>query len=443
MLTLAYIIALFALPFFAAPDRADARPHWSKRRPREAGYWMGIGIARHAEGEDALPRARTEALRDIAAQIETHLTAKTHLVQREGADGLAQEYRVEIRAEARGQLEQVEIVDTWDDDEHVWVYARMSIAEYDRRRRERAENALALSAEYAQRADECADHDPAAALALLIRALETARPAQKLDPTLAARAGEVGQRIQQLLMSIELGIAAPSGPLKSGVPLNTPLQITARTRVERRPVAGLPLSCRFARGRGALDTLIWTGADGAATAVLRRIDDDAATQTVVVRVDPSAFAADLHPHFNAPFAVLDLQVARRRIHLACEGRPALADPFADALAALLSQQGLELAADAQEADLALALNIRVDEQRSFQGLHFAYLDLDLDLRDRHSGAGLQRAVRRIKGAGASPPQAEAQARQRAGQRIDEILTDALAALYGSSYEPPTKERNPK
>ena len=435
MLMLLYAIALCApcLRF----DSVDARPLWTEQRPRQAGYWTGLGLARMtADLTETRARARTEALRDIAAQIEIGLTAETRVTQREDPDGVTGAYRSEIRTEVSGQLERVEIVDTWEDGEYFWVYARLSIAQYHQRRQQRIETARTLGAQYYQRATERENQDPAGALALYLRALESVQQQQKLHPALAAQASEIAQRIQQLLLSIELEIVPPTAQIKSGATVNIPLQIKAQ--IKGRPVSGLPLSCRFNRGSGDLDARVWTGADGRASAVLHRVDSVEPTPTIAVHIDlPTALPS------AAPFAAIELAVARPLVHFAYAGEAALGTLLESRFCTLLSRRGFDLATGPKEADLLLELQARVNERRSFQSLRFAFLDLELALRDPRSGAAVQRSLNRIKGVGTSYEQAEASACERAGAAIAEaLLPQALIALYGSNLASLTEGQEP-
>lgn len=444
MLTLIFMIALFALPFIPPFDRADARPLWSKRRPREEGYWTGLGVARlSTDPAETRARARAEALRDIAAQIETRLAAEIYLAQREDINGLTAAYHSDIRSKIKAQLEQVEIVDTWDDGEYFWVYARMSIAAYQKRWQDRTATLRKLSAEHSRRATEMEDGDPAGALALHIRALELAQQLHRLDP--AAQTSEITLRIQHLLMSIQLETTPQLTPIKSDTPVDIALQISAWTKGQRRPISGLPLSCRFARGNGEIDTRVWTGENGRASTLLHQIHSEEPAQTVVVRVDLSAFGPMVpHQRFNAPFAVFNLTISKRQVHLTYEGQPALIAQLDSRMRALLSRQGLDLVPNPEDADLLIKLKARVDEERLYHNLHFTFLDLELALRDRHSDSGIQRALNRVKGAGASYAQAQSKACDQAGAKIEgAVLPEALAALHGTLFTAPTPERNTK
>jgi len=430
VIMLIYMVLLFTLPFVPSFDRAEAQPSWSSRRPREKGYWTGIGIAR-IDGELAAAResARAAALRDIAAQIATNLHGATRFLQTENTDDVNQLYRSEIRTEVEAQLERVELVDTWNDGENFWVYARLSIAEYQQRRRARIEDVRQRSEELCREAIAQEEGDVAAALSLYIRALGEVQRERVRFAELDALQSEIAARVQRLLADIELSVVPVESIVKRGIALDVALVVNARHK--EMAIEDLPLDFRFILGDGQLDNRVWTGAGGRAVARLRRVDGPQHIQRVVVRIDLSAFAFDKRPQpFNASFAVFEFTVEKRRVYLALSGDEVLAAKLELALPDVLSRQGLEPVARGDAADLQLRIKVIRRLEQVSNELHFALLDVALELSSTDpAGAQIHRRIRAIKGAGSSRAQAENRACEKVSQNIEQTaLPEALAAL---------------
>jgi hypothetical protein len=415
---------------------SQAPPGWVVRRPAAPGYLVGIGVTR-TEGD--LPAARKaaaqQALGDIALQLEARVSSQARLEVEEGGEGMNQEYRSEIRTQTAGELEGVEIAGTYEDGEHCWVYARLSVEEFHRRRQERAaqarQEALALFARAQGQA-------PAAALALYLQALAPLQRAAG-DPLHAEYQGlsldlatEIPLRLQQLLSTLRLEAAPGQLRLRQRALLDQVLEVRARGK--EGPVAGLPLGWRFVQGEGQLVQASLTDQEGMARSRLRQVKAAQRFQQIEARPDLAALlapesrvmVAPLLAGYALPRAVFSLQVEPEAIWV--KGGE---DLGLDAVVrAYLEGQGQPLAALPGQADLVVEIRTRARQGAQWRELYFAYLDLELALRDRRTGEELGTAVlNQVKGAGPDYPQAQAMASARAGRQLEEqVLPELLTKL---------------
>lgn len=431
----------------AFPQTRGETPGWVARRPVAPGYFVGIGIARTEGDLPAARKAATQrALEDIALQVEARVFSQSRLKVEEGGEGMNQEYRSEIRTQTAGELAGVEVASTYEDGEHCWVYARLSVEEFQRRRQEKTaqarQGALALFS-------QAQGQEPAAALALYLSALGPLQQGAG-DPLRVeyrgvplALATEIPLRIQHLLSALRLESALKLPLLKQRAAVDQVLEVRARFREgagQEGPAAGLPLRWRFVRGEGELVSSALTGEDGVARSRLRLVSAPDPVQMIEVRLDLAALLApDSRPGlepllagFSPPSVSIPLQVAPQVICLASQERNLgkTVSYLAPLIRGRLERGGQGLVEVPEGADLLVEIDARTREGTQWQGVWFAFLDLDLKARDRATGEEIYTAaLNNIKGAGPDYEQAGVRAYAKAGKQLEgQILTELLDHL---------------
>ena len=417
----------------AGAATAPRLPVWVGTRPAMPGYWVGIGLARIA-GD--LPAARAAATRnavaDIALQLEAQIQGSSRLRVHEEGSGMSQEYRSEISVHTGGDLKGVEIAGTYEDAEHCWVYARLSMEEFGRRRREQVEaartqvQALFLQAEKSETVQ---------ALGLYLGALVALRQAAG-DPLLMqyrgqqlALATEIPLRFQQLLSQVELETAAVGKPLKQGARVEQVLEVRIRLR-QGRPLAGLPLHFRFTRGAGALDMAAVTDRQGVGHSVLHQVKGKETIQAVEVRPDLVALGSAEHralleqvlAGFAVPSASIALQVQPQTICVTSR-EANLSQPMSylgPLVRNRLQRSGRALVEDPAQAELQVVIDATTRPGSCVQGVYFALLDLSLRVTNRVTGEEIYTTgLSQIKGSGTDYGQAGLRAYTRAGDRLEQ------------------------
>jgi hypothetical protein len=133
------LTALLPTPALPQISRASTKPYWLLKRPQDAGFGVGIGVARIRDNLAASrDRALTNALQNIATQIETRVWGETQIKDRETSHRLEQTYRIDLTTMVSTHLAGVEIVDTWQGTHHTWIYARLDTIKFARLRLEKA-----------------------------------------------------------------------------------------------------------------------------------------------------------------------------------------------------------------------------------------------------------------------------------------------------------------
>lgn len=425
----------------AFPQTRGEAPGWVARRPVAPGYFVGIGIAR-TEGDLPVARkaATQQALNDIALQVEARVFSQSRLKVEEGGEGMNQEYRSEIRTQTAEELEGVEIAGTYEDGEHCWVYARLSVEEFQRRRQEKTAQARQLALALFTQAE---GKEPAAALALYLRALGPLQQGAG-DPLRVeyrgvplALATEIPLRIQQLLSALRLEAAPGEIRLKQRAVLDQVLEIRARFKegADREgPVAGLPLRWCFVRGEGQLFSTALTDKEGVARSRLRQVRAPYRVQTIEARLDlPSFLTPDSRPvvepmlaGYAVPCAVFSLQVDPEAIWVTSREANLGGEDSCLRVRAYLEGRGQRLVDTPDQADLVVEISTRVRQGAQWKELYFVYLDLELAVRDQTTGEEIYTAILKdIKGAGSDYEQAGHRAYAKAGQQLEEQVLAGL------------------
>jgi len=147
-------------------------PDWVRKHPVIQGYYVGIGMARKvrttAESAEA---AKNVARNDIAGQISVSISSDVLRTILEENEKVREEFTSSIRASATADLENLELVDTYESDEEYWVYLRLSKADFQARRAAKLEAAAGQALDlYAKGRESERAQDVATAIGLYARA---------------------------------------------------------------------------------------------------------------------------------------------------------------------------------------------------------------------------------------------------------------------------------
>ena len=426
------------------PTAALSEPLWVLMRPKLDGYFVGIGVAQRAENlPESRDRALERALKNIATQIETSVLGEIYMKDTEKAGEIRQEYRVEIKTMVSATLEGVEIVDTWEDTENCWVYARLSAARFERLRQEKIENARRLAFNHFSKAEGLGADATAEALSLYVQALRPLHDSLG-DPLRVILRGkaitmdtEIPLRIQSILSSIELEASSVKTPLKCGTTIDVPLEVMAFFKDEkgtRRTINGMPIRFAFEKGRGDLGATVWTGNGGRAISRLREIHDPASVQIVRARIDLASFLFEgtrdvaLHQQLvghAVPHAIFQLHILRQMVYVISDESNlghSLEMPYIQPIVKeQLGEVGLGFVDRPGQADLVIEIDAQTREGNRFQDIYFSFLDMTFSVRDRNRDELFHTSLIDVKGSGRSFEQAGIKAFQIAGEPLLEMV----------------------
>ena len=115
-----------------------APPDWVLQRPTLSGYYIGVSSASKMQfGADADATAKKRALADMAGQIRVVIesTSILHTTQFQGVAG--QNFSERISSASAEDLEEYELIGTYEDATDHWAYYQLSKTTYERIRNQR------------------------------------------------------------------------------------------------------------------------------------------------------------------------------------------------------------------------------------------------------------------------------------------------------------------
>jgi hypothetical protein len=417
-------------------------PKWVVQRPRLSGYWVGIASA--AKEEDpaaARTRARDLALYDIAVQIQTRLKAETLLLQRESAIGLRQDLRTQIQTQSRADLQGVSLVDTWEDADACWVYARLSVVAYQNSLRRNRQAVLDL------RCRAQAQSSAAAALELYLQALAQAAHA---EPGAAVLEAAVRGDIRRILDDLRLEPLPVTGVIVRGVPVEVTLEVKVWSAMGKGIAwtRGLPLHFSFADGGGILAAdRVRVHRGGVRTRILAlALDADAPRLRARIswpELGPVSTLTQRQFDRLTPTISIPAETRRPRLNLRVTGDIVLGEAIATNTATVLAGKGFapiglyKISSDYQ-ADLSVEFAARIVRDHQVGGMHFVFAEVRGHLSEFASGRILSHlGPKSVKGAGATPRQALAAAGNRAAADCADIyLPQLLKNLHNATLNKP-------
>jgi hypothetical protein len=429
----ALYVAMGLLSLHAVPSAtAAARPDWLQRRPDATAFVIGIGAATVAgpSSSPAYNRALTRALRDVATQLNVHVTAGTSMRVTETGTGLSEEFAGDTQLRAAADLEGTEIVDTWVGSDTCWVYVRLNANDYHESRRLRLAN---LQAQVEDLLGELRHARLAVALAAGLRAIELAEDLPGNQEVMHSASAGLRERLSAVNMRI---LAVKRTDPVAGMDVAIVIESNGPTGEEctaasdstscRGPgsFGGLPVRWSFARGEGELTPLTWTEKNGHATTRVSRVGAAQGEPLIVASIDLAALGLDALA-LPDPSVVIVLPRPILTAQLAWDvDRDIDVDiaSFASLVASELAVHGIDVS-ESGDGQLRVDLAVDLRKIQIFGGITFAFIDLFVRFSDSRSTLSRAHAPG-LKGAGVNGAEAVRAAFQHASEYLHEAAAEA-------------------
>lgn len=216
-------------------------PGWVQQRPMDAAYYTGIAAVAKRPGEDNYRMAKQLALEDMASEISVEVkSTTTHYVSETNRSYYEEQWQSLVRTKSLEHLRDYQPVDSWESETHLWVYYRLSRADYRDWREREKKNALTTAADWLKQVDQALENGHLhQAFTFLGKARET------LLPFPDASAGGVNLRAVdgraiELAGSLKLkATALTSGPRWPGEPTDLLVRATYDQDGTEVPAKGL------------------------------------------------------------------------------------------------------------------------------------------------------------------------------------------------------------
>ncbi len=381
------------------------KPTWVEKRPNTAGYYHGIGVVpKSGLPQEYLQRAKDGALNDIAQQIAVSIDASQISKLSEKLDEFKEEYQSAVQTSTKADLEGVEAVDTWDGEDHYWVYYRLDIAEYKKRQAEKLRKATALSLDFYTKAKNFEKaNNMGDALQGYIQALAAVE--KFLGETLEVQFGtgkiflgnEIFASLQSILNQIELKAKNGKVDAQVGKPLRQPLEVIVNNTATEVPIQNFPVKYSFIRGSGDLVTSSRTDKNGiAATQVTKIIATDKlqlikaeADPITLLGQNPSIVLEMLVKGLTLPSTRFTMNVVSLSIVFETDemlmGTKLVIPRIEPMLKNTLSSQGFSFVDDAAKANIMISVKSNGRDGGEYSGMYTVYVDANISVIDLTSG----------------------------------------------------------
>ena len=126
-----WLLFILVISWFCFPlsGQQTNRPDWVKQHPVDGLNYIGIGMA-EISGGDYQQKAKQNALSDLVSEIQVVIAANSLLNTLEDDGNVKQTFAESIRTEARAEIENFRLVDSWRSDNEYWVYYELNKDDY-------------------------------------------------------------------------------------------------------------------------------------------------------------------------------------------------------------------------------------------------------------------------------------------------------------------------
>ena len=425
-----------------------APPDWVLQRPTLSGYYIGVSSASKMQfGADADATAKKRALADMAGQIRVVIesTSILHTTQFQGVAG--QNFSERISSASAEDLEEYELIGTYEDATDRWAYYRLSKATYERIRNERKMATLEVAGGHWMSAENArAEGRVAAALDFYIRGLETMESYWGELNEWSTPGGSVAldraclDGISQVLADLSLKPATST--LRLSFSDRYQGTLACQALFAGAPAAQVPVWSRYNRGTLPKTASLSTNSEGLCTFDIGQFEPGvkSAEMRLEIRMD------DLSPRLKdspvqrliqglpTPTVTVPITLETPTVHLhtveRINGKPSASSQLKNAIAQGLNARGIQWVERAADADMVLELEADTREAGSASGFYTAMLNASAVLKNSEGQPILRQNLTDVKGVQLDWNKAHDAAYRKAQDEIEgAFLKKLIEALY--------------
>jgi hypothetical protein len=425
-------------------------PVWTTERPINSSYYIGISAASKVENPySAIDVARENALNSIAREIRVNVSSSSVLSTLQVNKWVEESFASTITSTVAEELEGYVLVDTFEDEDEVWVYYRLSKSEYARILQERKREALGKAyGHYLDAQKLVSDGELPVAVERFIMGLDAMR---KYLGELNPYTGEDGVEFdldRALLNGLSDGIT--NLKISSSTDAITLLlankykgEINVEVRYEGRLISGVPLTYKYSRGMIPARGSTSTSGDGKALITIGNFDAGSTRSELEISISVAALVKILQPlsplkplveGLKAPPLLIPIRLESPKIYVVGSeklfGIELAEKTLIPSIKAALMANGVEVM-DRKSAD-ALTLTVQANTTLSGQGRGFftAYLNAVFELKNSSGDLVMHKSLDRVKGVQTDKTRAGQEAYRKATKEIEtRFIESFIKALY--------------
>lgn len=429
-------------------------PAWISQRPIDKDYYIGIGVAtKQADSRDYIQFAKDAALQNLASEITVNINSEviSNMIEKSGV--LEEEIKARIKTSTMAELEDYELVDTWEDKKEYWVYYRLSREIYAQNRATRIMIARQLGLDLFTKGKLSEENgNYSQALKFYIRAFS---PIEKyinepLQVDFRDReiylGNELYSQVSSLLYNLSLQPVQDKISAKIGKSLKNPVRFAAYFNTaanEKVPVNDLPLQVNFLKGEGELVESMVTDDQGIARTTVSRIISSDKMQILEAKVDLLAMTGqdttsfvfqEILQSLESPATKVILNVSGLTIYIETQeknfGQDIGLKHIEPELKEALADRGYSFTDDIGGADLYIMLDVDTREGGKAFNMVTAYADLNISVTDMTTGNEVYKnALSKIKGIDLEAQKAGLKSLDNAAAELKKIIIPDMTAKF--------------
>ncbi len=406
LLGLSIILLLFgcnANKKTASKETATLSPSWVSNKPINSAYYTGIGVAPKTSGTNFQRSAKENALSDLASEIKVNVNSNSLLYTLETNSNFEQEFKETIRTKSDLNLEDFEIVDTWEDINSYWVYYRLNKTAYAEKVQQKKNTAQQLALDFLAKAQASpSNSNYAIATDYYLRGLQALENFWNEDNTVTYQ-GETILLDNTLFTGLKEQLNKPLITFENTLELT--FQNVFKTNAEIRvvgndgsPLHGVPLAYEYFGNYGRHRGKTSTNFDGQATIPVADADRERADNSIKVIVDSEllfepfqsdSFMKKLTETMRGTEAKKAITYKPPSIYLISDeknlNKTMSGEPLTSAISTSLARRGITFANTKSQADLIFKLNADTQKSGTSQGFFTAVLTVNIEITETKSG----------------------------------------------------------
>lgn len=283
-----WLLFILVISWFCFPlsGQQTNRPDWVKQHPVSGLNYIGIGMA-EISGGDYQQKAKQNALSDLVSEIQVVIAANSLLNTLEDDGNVKQTFAESIRTEARAEIENFRLVDSWRSDNEYWVYYELNKDDYAALVEARRQKAIRNGFDFWYKGHITLQQgDLMTAIELFSNGMEAIRPVlnQELFCSYEGKTINLATELYAALAGVFDGITIVLNPATVSV---TPFQgirepIAIGVYRNGNPLRNIRLKAEFVSGSGDLSSMSPTDESGVAALYVRNITSKQAQQEIII-----------------------------------------------------------------------------------------------------------------------------------------------------------------
>ena len=384
-----WLLFILVISWFCFPlsGQQTNRPDWVKQHPVSGLSYIGIGMAEISEG-DYQQKAKQNALSDLVSEIQVVIAANSLLNTLEDDGNVKQIFAESIRTEARAEIENFRLVDSWRSDNEYWVYYELNKDDYAALVEARRQKAIRNGFDFWYKGHITLQQgDLMTAIELFSNGMEAIRPVlnQELFCSYEGKTINLATELYAALAGVFDGITIVLNPATVSV---TPFQgirepIAIGVYRNGNPLRNIRLKAEFVSGSGDLSSMSPTDKSGVAALYVRNITSKQAQQEIGISLIDDVFSLFRKGSYSAlfkqmlsslPGATLTVNTAQTQTSAYVRSAQSDIEAVERTVKSLLNNHFFNVVASPSEADIIVTLDNKCRKGNTVPGELYNFIE---------------------------------------------------------------------